>query len=34
MMIKSLIGLLLLFWVLGLIFDIAGGLVDKVHIIV
>ncbi len=26
-MIKSLIGLLLFFWVLGLLFDIAGGLI-------
>lgn len=32
-MIKSLIGLLLLFWVLGLVFDIAGGLVHVLLVI-
>lgn len=32
-MIKSLIGLLLLFWVLGLVFDIAGGLVHILLVI-
>lgn len=33
MMIKSLIGLLILFWVLGLVFDVAGGLVHILLVI-
>ena len=33
MMIKSLIGLLILFWVLGLVFDIAGGLIHVLLVI-
>lgn len=33
MMIKTLIGLLILFWVLGLIFDIAGGIVHILLVI-
>lgn len=32
-MIKTLIGLLILFWVLGLVFDIAGGLVHVLLVI-
>lgn len=32
-MIKTLIGLLLLFWVLGLVFDIAGGLIHILLVI-
>lgn len=32
-MIKTLIGLLILFWVLGLVFDIAGGLVHILLVI-
>lgn len=32
-MIRTLIGLLLLFWVLGLVFDIAGGLVHILLVI-
>lgn len=32
-MIKTLIGLLILFWVLGLVFDIAGGLIHALLVI-
>lgn len=32
-MIKTLVGLLILFWVLGLVFDIAGGLVHILLVI-
>lgn len=32
-MIKTLIGLLILFWVLGLIFDIAGGIIHVLLVI-
>ncbi len=32
-MLKSLIGLLILFWVLGLVFDVAGGVIHVLLVI-